>query len=392
MYGPPRPRRRVPGVGIIQRIGTGLASAFGFTPLVKEASLNFASVHAGDHLERIAFEDFYGAIEPYIATNRTNAMTVGTVAALRNAIAGTGSRLGLYTERAGARTVKQPTLLAGLERGVPLATTLAWLIDDLFFYPNAYLRVTERDAYGWPTWTLRVPRGEARFDAEGRLIAHGDTPVRPEDVIRFDSPLAEGFLATASRTIKRAIAIELAAALAEDSPIPAIELHNESDQVLSDEQRDSLLDSWTAARRKRGVAYTPKNIKAIAHGKPTEQLLIEGRRALSLDLVRHGNAPAWIASTAVEGANLTYENRGSRNWELIDLTLANYFTAIAGRLAMDDITPHGWTVKFDTDQLTLPDMKTRFETYGIGLDKGFIDKAWIAAREGWATVPGEDTP
>lgn len=79
---------------------------------------------------------------------------------------------------------------------------------------------------------------------------------------------------------------------------------------------------------------------------------------------------------------MNYQNRQSRSWELIDLFLAKYMTAISARLSMPDLTPIGWRVEFNTDDLTKPDLKTRFETYKLGLDGKFIDQSWIEAQEG----------
>jgi len=348
---------------------------------------------AGDdsHLAEVALTDFLGWLPDYVAVTESNAMKVGTVAAGVATIAGTVSRLSLYAEQGGTRVpqAQQPALLGQLERGVPMSTSLYWTARSLVFRPCTWWLVTERDYYGWPMWGEWLKRSRVRLDAKGRVTHVDNEPVAPEDVIRFDSPLGDGLLANGGRDIRRAIALDLAAAKAEDSPIPAVELHNESGEELDAEKREKLLEAWAQARAKRGVAYTPKNIKVIPHGKPADALLIDGRRAISLDLVRHLHLPAWAASTAVEGATMTYDNRQLRNWELIDLTLSPYFKAITDRLSLGDVTPRGWRVKFDTDELTQPDLKTRFEAYEIGKRAGFIDNEWIAGQEGWATVPAD---
>lgn len=89
---------------------------------------------------------------------------------------------------------------------------------------------------------------------------------------------------------------------------------------------------------------------------------------------------------ALEGSTLSYENRASRNWELLDLGLSPMMTSITSRLSMGDVTPHGWQVEFNTDQLTRDDMKTRFETYKIGVDGNFVTPEQIAAWEGWEGI------
>jgi hypothetical protein len=310
------------------------------------------------------------------------------------------ARLPFALEQRGRRVdLSALPILRQVERGVPLATTMQWTYDALFHYPATWWRVTERDSYGWPRWAEWVDRSRVDLDRDtGRVLkidgkqiaAGGPLGWRPVDVIQFDSPLGEGFLHHARRTIRRALALELSASMVEDNPVPTVELHNEAGVELKDEEIDALLEKWQSSRRRRGVAYTPKGLKVIAHGAAPQQLLIDGRRRIDVELVRHGSLPAWSASTAVEGATLTYENRASRNWELLDLGLANYHAAVAGRLSLGDFTPNGWSTRVDVDELTRPDERTRFETYEIGKRAGFVDNEWIADREGWSTVPTDE--
>ncbi len=346
-----------------------------------------------DHLADVALSDFLGALPGYVTINDRNAMKLGPVAAGVATIAGNVSRLTMNAARGGQQVpqAQRPSLLGQLERGVPMKTSLYWTTRSLIFQPHTWWNVLERDSFGWPMWGEWLSRSRVTLDNDHRVIKIDGESIastkrigrRPEDVIRFDSPLGEGLLANGGRIIQRALAIDLAAAKAEDSPIPAIELHNTTAAELDKTKRDQLLDDWAAARRVRGVAYTPKGIEVKVHGKPADALLIDGRKSIALEIVREMNLPAWAASTAVEGATMTYDNRQSRNWELVDLTLDDYMTAIAGRLSLPDVTPRGTEVTFDADRLTRPDLKTRFETYAIGKAAQFIDDAWIAAQEGW---------
>lgn len=358
--------------------------------MAQATSIPYVSRFAQDnHLAHITLDDWLGALPDHVTVTRDAAMRVGAVAAARHIVAGTLGRLPLYLEVGGIRAEHQPRVMRQLERGVPLSTTLTWAYDALMFWPCTWFVVRDRDAYGWPRWYEWIAQHRADIDDAGNLAKVDGEPVAAGDVVRVDSPLGHGLLHNARKDIQRAIALNLSAALAEDNPVPTVELHNESGIELTNDEREQLLTNWSAARRKRGVAYTPKGLKVIAHGTAPEQLLIDGRRAIALDLIRHANLPAWAASTAVEGATMTYDNRAMRNWELIDLTLAPYMKAFADRFSMNDLTPRGSAVRVDTSELTQPDQKTRFETYALGKQHGFIDNAWIAAQEGWATVPKE---
>lgn len=346
-----------------------------------------------DHLYGLSLENFLGGLPDYVASTRRNAMTIGTVANARHRLVGTVGRLPLIARRGGSRVpqAEQPALLGQLQPGTPLATTLGWTVDSLFFYPCAWWLVRHRDYYGWPDQVEWIEWGRTTRDDKGRLIKVDNQPVDAADVIRFDSPLGEGYLKNARRDIQRAIAINLAAAKVEDSPIPAVSLRDVGGggADLTPAQIDTILDKWLEQRRKYGAAWIPKNIEMATHGKPVDALLIDGRKAIALDLLRHTALPAWSASVAVEGGTMTYDNRESHNWELIDLGAHAYMTAITGRISMPDVTPRGWTVEMPTDELTRPDQKTRFESYEIGIRGGFIDNAWIAEQEGWATVPAD---
>lgn len=369
-----------------QRLGRRMAGIGDDLPL---------GIGENDHLYRIALENFLNASESIVTVTRSSAMTIGTVANSRHRLAGTVGRLPMTAKRGGTRVPQtdQPALLGQPEGDhVPRATTLTWTVDALFFHPCTWWLVRDRDFYGWPRRGEWIDRKRATLDNHGRLVRVDNEPVRPEDVIRFDSPLGEGYLKHARRDIQRAIAINIAASKAEDSPIPAVELHNEENVSLKPEERAALIEAWAEARRASGVAYTPKGIKVIPHGQPLERLLIDARKAIALELIRHAALPAWAGNVAIEGGTMTYDNRALHNFELIDLGAAAYMTAIDGRLSLPDVTPRGWEVEMLADQLTREPMQTRFQSYEIGIRAGFIDNAWIAEQEGWASAPADKKP
>lgn len=344
-----------------------------------------------DPLTKITLDDLWG-ITTTQAVSRGNAMRVATVARARNTIATNVGRLPLFTVKDGTRSPIQPALLQQPERGVPLSTTLTWTCDALLFYPCTWWHVLERDTYGWPSWVEWVDRSRAQLDTDGKLTHIDGAKVAAKDIIRFDSPLGSGLLDLGRDTLNRAIKINTAAANAEENPVPSIDLHHEDATPLGDQERADLVEAWRQARIKGGIAYTPKSVTAKAMGQQPEQLLIDGRKAIQLELARHLNVPAWALDVEVSGSVITYQNRQALNAELIDRVLSPYMTAIVDRLSLGDVTPRGWRVKFDTDDLTKPDMLTRFQTYTAGKQGGFIDNQWIADQEGWANVPADSTP
>ncbi|HXG71275.1 MAG TPA: phage portal protein [Gemmatimonadaceae bacterium] len=362
-------------------IASRIAAAFGFSALTAEVAAEQAELRT--HLQH---GDFEAMLPGDWRIGRAEAIQLPTVAKARAAVAPTIGRLPLVAYRKATRVVQQPALLDQPEASVPLSTTLTWTIDDLIFYPFAWWLITERDANRWPVRVRRVPRSEANWDEKtGALFDAFGKPVNPADVIRFDS-WHGGLLREGRKTLRRAVAIEHAASLAEDNPIPSLELHNIGEDVRDPKEINKIIDAWINARRVRGVGFTNKAIETKAHGLVPEQLLIAGRQRADIAIVRAMNVPAWVVDATVAGQSMNYTNRQSRNAELIDGALSPYMSVIADRLSMNDVCPRGWRVKFDTDELIRPDLKTRFETYAIGVTNNFLPKERIATWEGWETT------
>ena len=363
-------------------------AAIGYAPVARGLAVEVLKSPWSDNsaLTDWTLADVFGMSPSSLDLNRTRALRIAVVAKARNQLATNIGRLPLYSQKGGQRAPVQMPLLAQPERAVPFSTTLTNTVDALLFYPCTWWHVTERDTYGWPLWVEWVDRGRATLDEAGKLLAIDNVTVLDRDVIRFDSPLGSGFLDIARDTLKRALAINLSATNAEDNPVPTVELHNESNDALTDDEIKKLVGAWRDARRRGGIAYTPKSITVKTNGQQPEQLLIDGRKAIALELVRHLNVPAWVCDVQLDGSSLTYENRQDRNAELIDLALAPYMSAIRDRLSMGDVTPRGWRVLFDTDELTKPDEQTRFTTYNLGIVGGYVTPEMVAEREGWQTT------
>ncbi|OJU42023.1 MAG: hypothetical protein BGN97_04515 [Microbacterium sp. 69-10] len=328
-----------------------------------------------------------------IQISRRTALGLDVVAKGRRVLATNLGRMTLVNRKSGALAPMQMSYLQQPEEDRPLAQTLIWTADALYFYPRTWWIVQRRDAYGWPArgGVKLLDRKDAEFDDDGKVIKAWGKPVEARDVIQFDAPDG-GLLHDGLKLLRRAVILDRAASLAEENPVPSVELHYDGNKPLEATQIQQLLQSWQAARAKYGAAYTDKTINAKTLGLDKEQLLLDAQNRMDIKLARQIGIPAWAADVALEGSTLNYQNRASRAWELIDLYLATYTTAIASRLSMNDCTPIGWSTEFDTEVLTRPDLKTRFETYKVGIDGGFIDQAWIEAQEGQKMKQLEETP
>jgi len=314
-------------------------------------------------LEQVTFDMLYG-VGVQGSVGRSAALGVATVAAGRDVLTGRISRCPLIEygpDQQPAPT--QPGSLTQPEQGRPRSQSMLWLIDNLFFHGRAFWRVTARTADGFPQWVQLVPEDQPEVNDAGQMIGAFGEPDAPRDSIRFDGP-HEGLLSRGADTIRRAIRLNRAAAKAENNPVPSLDLHNDGEDLNGDEIK-TLLASWSKARETSGVGYSSKSLKVNTLGQPAEQLMIDGRKAITLELLRHMGAASnpEIAAAAAEGSSLSYTNKASREAALIDNFLAPYITAIEDRLSMDDFRPRGRYVKFATDVLTREDTATRYANY-----------------------------
>ena len=112
---------------------------------------------------------------------------------------------------------------------------------------------------------------------------------------------------------------------------------------------DDLLDAWEEARQNRSTAYLNSTISADTFGWNARDLqLVEGRNASATMIARLANLdPVWVGA-GVSGSSLTYSNRTDLYRQLLDLSLTPIMKMISECLSMNDVTPRGREVEFDT--------------------------------------------
>lgn len=313
-------------------------------------------------LSTIVWSDLFGTDENAPLT-RAEAMAVPSIARARNVVATTLGRVDLEASRDELVLPEQPSVIRQPDPAQPRFITMTWTIDDLIFYGYSWwLTLTRSLVDNRPAAVRRVHPGGVEITpalaAMGQAKVY-DTIVDLRDLIKIDGP-HEGILNFASRTVRAAAKLERSAARFADNPVPAVELHQLDDYPMSDTEIDAMISKWAAARRGAdgGVAYTSMHIEAKVHGAPAENLLTAGRNTAAIDAARIVGVPADTIDASPERSSLTYATVESKNRNLIDYGLAAYAEAVASRLSMDDIVPHGTVVKFRTDKITEPSAST----------------------------------
>lgn len=348
------------------------------------------------HLSRVTAAELWPGVDPeqldeLMPLSRSTAMSVPALAKARHTIVTAVAGLPLLPTR---EVVNAPAMYSRLDPGRPNVITLAWVVDSMFFYGRAWLHVLAREAP--PTerpLALRwVPEAAVELDEHGRPVKLYGRPVAPAELVRVEH-IGEGVLApSAGLTLRRSRRADAAAGRAMDNPVPSVELHQTVGDPLPDDEVDRLIARWADARRGRngGVAYTSPAIEARMHGQAAEQLLVDGRNATALDVARVAGVPAWVVDASVNGSSLTYSNVPSRSRELLDYTLRGYLDAIAGRLSLDDVTPHGQGMRFDVGRLLRGDFGERMAAGKTAIDAGIYTAEDIRALD--HDTPSTPTP
>jgi hypothetical protein len=243
---------------------------------------------------------------------------------------------------------------------IPYSSVMQRLVTDLLLYDRAYWRVIARTWDGFPQEV--IPMRVADVTDVYQDYTGADTNANPPadpfyhvgnrvpigDVIKFYGDGLGGWLVTGATAIQTAAALEAATLRYSEYPIPATVLKN-TGADLPAEQVDALLSAWEEARASRATAYVNSTIEADTMGWNARDLqLVEARNASAIAIARMANLdPIWTGA-GVPGSSLTYTNRVDLYRQLLDTALTPVMAQIGERLSMNDVTPRGHRVAFDT--------------------------------------------
>jgi hypothetical protein len=164
--------------------------------------------------------------------------------------------------------------------------------------------------------------------------------------------LDQGILLRAARTLKAAVDLENAAAIAAQTPQPSGYLKN-TGADLPDDQIQGLLATWKQARLSRATAFLSQSLDYTPTSfSPAEMMYNDAIQNMAAQIARMMNIPAHMINAEMMRSN-TYQNILDARKEFMAYTLQPYITAIEDRLSLDDITPRGQVVRFAVDETFL---------------------------------------
>lgn len=311
-----------------------------------------ASPWAESSLPQIVASDMFPGIDlDSLPLSRGEAMRVPAVAKARNLLCSTIAPLPLRVLDKNGLVTEQPRWTSRTDSVSPWHR-MAWTVDDLLFLGAAVWSVT-RGSDGYPLTMDRVPP-ELWTITDGAILIDGE-PVDERDVIYIPGP-HEGLLALASRTIRGGRDLEIAWTARIAQPIPATELRETVEATLTPAEVQSVLDTWSKARKdpKGAVGYVPYGYELHDHGSTDAALFENGRNAVRTDIGAFANISAALLDAAVSESSLTYQTQEGQRSEYLTFGAPMWMDPIAQRLSMDDVVASGRRTRFDSADLIAP--------------------------------------
>lgn len=331
--------------------------------------------------------------------SRASAIQVPAVKRARDKIAPVIGRMPLGVFDSERVQLVNP-FLAQPERNRPLILTLTDLVEDLLFGDGrtergiAWWKIVERTWDGYPKYVERVApwrvtvdsqQGKVWIDGKEQRKVNGGHP----DLIRFDSP-TDALLVAGARAIRTALRLDATASqYAEDPQAREYFRMADGEEQRGDEEIREQLEKWKQARRRRAVGFVPDWLE-LEKGdliSPKDLQLVDARQQATLDIARAANIDP--EELGVSTTSRTYANNFDRRKQFVDDTLGVFLSLIEQRLSMGDVTKTGQYVKFNLDAYLRSDTKTRYETYQVGKDGGWLTLEEIREMEDRPTLPKE---
>jgi len=289
---------------------------------------------------------------------RTEAMSVPALMRCCNLLAGTigAIPLELY-KKSTNEELGSPAWLEQPSYSQPRSVTIAWTVDSLLLYGQAFWKVVEiYSESGRPSrfeW-IANNRVTITLDSTNTFVRSYavDGITLPMDglgsLVTFQS-LSDGILNTGVSTIRAAIDVQKAAAIAAATPMATGYIKN-TGADLDPKEVSGLLAAWRTARNNRSTAYLTSTLEYTPVSfSPKDMMYGEAIFNLATEIARLCNVPAYYVS-ADQNNSMTYANVQDERKQFLTLSLQPFITAIEDRLSMDDITARGNVVKFDIDK------------------------------------------
>lgn len=266
---------------------------------------------------------------------------------------------------------------------------MAQAMVSLLIYGNAYGLVTDRDRMGRPVRVEWLPPATVVVDdrnvaAPPTYSVNGESTGRIWHLRAFTVPGSAVGVAPLDRH-KETVGLGLAARrygaqYFGANAHPSALLY--TDAEVTEAQAVTLKERFKAAVRKREVFVAGAGVKyQQTQTAPNESQYLETQDRIAAEVARIFGVPSELIGVAQSGgqSSVTYANREQRAADFLMFHLNRWLSRLEE--ALTSALPRPQYVKFNTGALLRSDLFTRYQSYAIGLDKGFLTVDEVRALE-----------
>jgi HK97 family phage portal protein len=150
----------------------------------------------------------------------------------------------------------------------------------------------------------------------------------------------------------------------------------------------NLMFNHSTGKRRVGVIGDGGQFNPVSI-KPEESQFLEARKLTTQDIARvFGIPPEMLAANS--GDSLTYANVEQRSIDFLTYGVGPWLVRL--ETALTELLPRGQYCRFNAGGLLRTDLKTRYESYAIALQNGFMDVSQIRELEDWGPLEQPAAP
>ena len=181
----------------------------------------------------------------------------------------------------------------------------------------------------------------------------------------------------------------------------ALDLHNYADnwfrqaavptgtlttsEFLSADVAKQNKDAFISSQQERSVAVLSSGLKYDSISlNPEEAQFLENQKFITRQIAMMFGVPTMYLGMGIEGQGMTYVNGNEDRAKLFEDGLQQYIVRI--QQAITDLLPRGQYAEFNLTEFLRPNVKTRYESYAIGLTNNFLTVPEVREMEGMSEI------
>ena len=144
-------------------------------------------------------------------------------------------------------------------------------------------------------------------------------------------------------------------------------------------------EAFVASQQERSIAVLSSGLKYDSITlNPEQAQFLENQKFITRQICMMFGVPTMYLGMGIEGQGMTYVNGNEDRSKLFEDGLQQYIVRI--QQAITDLLPRGQYAEFNLTEFLRPNVKTRYESYAIGLTNRFLTVPEVREMEGMSEL------